>query len=158
MADITVNYEGSTIATRSASGTTTLLTQGKYCTDDIEIVYVQPSGGGTVQTGTITGVDDQELTIPVNGTVSGIVIYTEDYSTGLNYENVCISAISGYGYYYVGLASALTPTRGGSTLETNYAASNFVTFASGSVVLRPRCTGSANQKWITGATYKWAAW
>ena len=46
MADVTINYEGNAIATMSASGTKTLLTEGKYCTDDIEVVYVQPSGGG----------------------------------------------------------------------------------------------------------------
>lgn len=46
MADVTINYEGSAIATMSASGTKTLLTEGKYCTDDIEVVYVSPGGGG----------------------------------------------------------------------------------------------------------------
>lgn len=46
MPDITINFKGSSIATMSASGTETLLTEGKYCEDDIEIVYVKPSGGG----------------------------------------------------------------------------------------------------------------
>ncbi len=46
MADVTINYEGNEIASMSASGTKTLLTQGKYCTDDIEVVYVSPGGGG----------------------------------------------------------------------------------------------------------------
>lgn len=46
MADVTINYEGNAIATMSASGTKTLLTEGKYCTDDIEVVYVSPGGGG----------------------------------------------------------------------------------------------------------------
>lgn len=45
MSDVTINYRGSSIATLNASGTTTLLTEGKYCDDDIEVVYVQPSGG-----------------------------------------------------------------------------------------------------------------
>ena len=48
MADVTINYEGNAIATMSASGTKTLLTEGKYCTDDIEVVYVSPGGGGGV--------------------------------------------------------------------------------------------------------------
>lgn len=58
MADVTINYEGNAIATMSASGTKTLLTQGKYCTDDIEVVYVSPGGGGlnyTVRTVNVTG-------------------------------------------------------------------------------------------------------
>ena len=46
MSDVTINYKGSSIATMDASGTKTLLTEGKYCEDDIEVVYVKPSGGG----------------------------------------------------------------------------------------------------------------
>ena len=45
MADITVNYKGDAIAEISASGTKTLMTEGKYCEDDIELVYVKPGGG-----------------------------------------------------------------------------------------------------------------
>ena len=47
MADVTINYKGSAIATMSASGTKTLETEGKYCEDDIEVVYVSPGGGGS---------------------------------------------------------------------------------------------------------------
>lgn len=47
MSDITINYKGNAIATMDASGTKTLLTDGKYCEDDIEVVYVKPSGGGS---------------------------------------------------------------------------------------------------------------
>lgn len=46
MADITFNYKGNTIGEISASGTHTLDTQGQYCEDDIEVVYVAPGGGG----------------------------------------------------------------------------------------------------------------
>ena len=45
MSDITINYKGSAIATMDASGTKTLLTEGMYCEDDIEVVYVKPAGG-----------------------------------------------------------------------------------------------------------------
>ena len=58
MADVTINYEGSTIATMSASGTKTLLTQGKYCTDDIEVVYASPGGGSTMLSGSFTPASD----------------------------------------------------------------------------------------------------
>ena len=47
MSDVTINYKGNAIATMDASGTKTLLTEGKYCEDDIEVVYVSPGGGGT---------------------------------------------------------------------------------------------------------------
>ena len=46
MSDITISYKGSSIATMDTSGTKTLLTEGKYCEDDIEIVYDKPAGGG----------------------------------------------------------------------------------------------------------------
>lgn len=46
MADITVSYKGSNIATMSASGTKILETAGTYCEDDIKITYVSPGGGG----------------------------------------------------------------------------------------------------------------
>ena len=59
MADVTINYEGNAIATMSASGTKTLLTEGKYCTDDIEVVYVSPGGGGgTMLSGNFTPASD----------------------------------------------------------------------------------------------------
>ena len=46
MAEVTINYKDAAIATMDASGTKTLQTQGKYCDDDIEVVYARPSGGG----------------------------------------------------------------------------------------------------------------
>ncbi len=47
MSDVTIHYKGSAIAAMDASGTKTLLTEGKYCEDDIEVTYVKPSGGST---------------------------------------------------------------------------------------------------------------
>lgn len=50
MSDITISYKGNSIATMDASGTKTLLTEGKYCEDDIDVVYVKPaSPSGTKQ-------------------------------------------------------------------------------------------------------------
>ena len=46
MSDITISYKGASIATMDASGTKTLLTEGKYCEDDITIDYVKSGGGG----------------------------------------------------------------------------------------------------------------
>lgn len=43
MSDVSINYRGSSIATMDASGTKTLQTEGKYCDDDIEVVYTKPS-------------------------------------------------------------------------------------------------------------------
>lgn len=47
MSDVEINYKGDSLATLDNSGTKTLLTSGKYCEDDIEIVYTKPEGGGS---------------------------------------------------------------------------------------------------------------
>ena len=52
MAGVTIGYKGSTIATIQGTGSKTLLTEGKYCEDDITVDYVQESGGGITPTGT----------------------------------------------------------------------------------------------------------
>ena len=41
MADITLSYKGSTIATMSASGSKTIQTKEKYCEDDITLTYIE---------------------------------------------------------------------------------------------------------------------
>ena len=64
MPDVTINYEGSAIASMSASGTKTLLTAGKYCDDDIEVVYVSPGGSPVLQakTGIVPGTSSITVT------------------------------------------------------------------------------------------------
>lgn len=55
MSDITVTFKNQTILTMDASGSKPLLTEGKYCEDDINIAYVKPSGGGVpVESGVFT--------------------------------------------------------------------------------------------------------
>lgn len=75
MAEVEISYNGSTIATMNASGTKTLGTSGKYCEDDITVVYAQPSGG-TTPTGT------KNISITANGTT------TEDVA---NYASAAIT-------------------------------------------------------------------
>ena len=49
MADITLSYKGSTIATMSASGSKTIQTAGKYCEDDIELTYISANPNDTTE-------------------------------------------------------------------------------------------------------------
>ena len=65
MAEVTINYKDTAIATMDASGTKTLQTQGKYCEDDISITYVKPGGGGTIS----TALDAIEAYLESNGFV-----------------------------------------------------------------------------------------
>jgi len=77
MAEVTINYKDAAIATMNASGITTLQTHGKYCEDDIEVVYVRPSApSGTkqisiTQNGTtiedVTAYANAEITVDVQG-------------------------------------------------------------------------------------------
>lgn len=61
MSEVNINYKGSKIAGMDASGTKTLLTEGKYCEDDIEVVYTRPSGGSPVlQNKSVTPTESQQ--------------------------------------------------------------------------------------------------
>lgn len=52
MADITLSYKGSTIATLSASGSKTIQTKEKYCEDDISLAYVKDESSYSILKGT----------------------------------------------------------------------------------------------------------
>lgn len=74
--DISITYEDTEIATMSESGTKTLKTSGKYCTDDITIVYTKQGGGGG---GSHTVTIDLETPISPSSFVSCIIYdWTDD--------------------------------------------------------------------------------
>ena len=55
MSDVLISYKGREIASLDNGGTKTLLTQGKYCEDNIEVAYTKPGGGAVMSaTGTFT--------------------------------------------------------------------------------------------------------
>lgn len=70
MSDITVTFKNETILTMDASGSKPLLTQGKYCEDDISITYVKPA----------TPSGTKQISITQNGTT------TEDVAAYANAE------------------------------------------------------------------------
>lgn len=49
MSAVTINYNGNTIATIDVSDTKTLLTQNKYCENNIEVIYQRPNGAAIVR-------------------------------------------------------------------------------------------------------------
>ena len=81
MSDVTINYRGNAIATMDASGTKTLQTEGKYCDDDIGVVYVKPAGGDQytlLASGIFTKTDvNQTLVIPVTYTGTPKLVVVE---------------------------------------------------------------------------------
>lgn len=102
MPDITISYNGNTIATMSESGTKTLLTDGKYCEDDITVVYVSPGGGSaTLITKSITE----------NGTYNA----SSDNADG--YSSVTVNVSGGGSSNDV---ADMFPIPSGYTLPSNY--------------------------------------
>lgn len=68
MSDVAINYKGNTIATMDASGMKTLLTSGKYCEDDLEVVYTKPGGSSAW-----TKVAETTYTVNTSSTQAGTV-------------------------------------------------------------------------------------
>ena len=63
MADVSISYAGSQIASMDDSGTKTLLTSGKYCEGNIEVIYAKP-------TPVVTEVEEKDVNfIDYDGTV-----------------------------------------------------------------------------------------
>lgn len=63
MSEVSINYKGSSIATMDSSGTKTLLTDGKYCEDDIEVVYARTSGTEGTPTATKGTVSNNSVSV-----------------------------------------------------------------------------------------------
>ena len=101
MSDVTINYKGNAIATMDASGTKTLLTEGKLCEDDIEVVYVSPGGGGI-------SLDDYFKRTEPTGAVSlptvtkffGYSFYNHDLITSISAPN--LTRLGAYDFYDCG--------------------------------------------------------
>lgn len=63
MSDVSISYAGSQIASMDDSGTKTLLTSGKYCEGNIEVIYTKPTPG-------VTEVEEKDVNfIDYDGTV-----------------------------------------------------------------------------------------
>lgn len=70
MADVTITYKGSTIASLSDTGSATLETGGTYCEDDINVAYDKPSGGGG------TTYEEKEITFDTTPTSAVTISHT----------------------------------------------------------------------------------
>lgn len=111
MSDITINYKGSAIATMDASGTTSLLTEGKFCEDDIDVVYVKPGGGELGEFTLLNTINASEAVSSVSLTIpSG---YTE---IAISYS-VEMSASSRLYFYFNSVASSRLLDQSGSGTE-----------------------------------------
>ena len=174
MADVTINYEGNAIATMSASGTKTLLTEGKYCTDDIVVVYVSPGGGGglTYAYGSVTMVNDSSylyvtgiggtpkvakfLIDPTSAVGDGTLKTVSGcYAMGASVIRSTNNAGTGYGYNRFGEESEW------STDTPTVYADNTPSPPDGMVATTTGFAAksySASYSFKHGYTYNWKAW
>ena len=165
MSDITISYKGSSIATMDASGTKTLLTEGTYCEDDIEVVYVSPGGGGSsVSSGTFTTTEDTgSYTIStLAGTTAThfVLVATPSPSavTGHSKRSFAGGFISWEDTLYFSVATAAAGTSV-NTLKVD-------STAGGNAFQLNKTTGEVSSSTgtngggylIGGVTYKWYAW
>lgn len=65
MPDVTISYKGSQIASMDASGIKTLLTEGKYCEDDITVSYTRYSPN--LQSKQVSPTTSSQTVSPDNG-------------------------------------------------------------------------------------------
>ena len=84
MSEVDINYKNSKIAGMDASGTKTLLTEGKYCEDDIEVVYTKPTPSLQTKTATYTPTESQQTD----------TITADSGYDGLNEVDVTVDAVS----------------------------------------------------------------
>jgi len=133
MAEVQISYKGSAIAQMNASGTKTLLTEGKYLEDDVTVEYTRPSTPSPTliaktitQNGTYDAEDDNadgysEVVVNVSG--GGGLSFDEIVDKSLPTGAVKLSTaqtIAAYGIYgFSKITSLFSDTV--KTISGNYA-------------------------------------
>lgn len=162
MSEVNINYKGSKIAGMDASGTKTLLTDGKYCEDDIEVVYARPTiptpsyqsktksytPSETAQSETVTADSGYDALSQVSvsvGAVSSTYVgsgITRRSSTDLTASGATVTVPSGY--YSSQASKAVSSGSAGTPTATKGSVSNH------SISVTPSVTNQTG--YITGST------
>lgn len=162
MSEVNINYKGSKIAGMDASGTKTLLTDGKYCEDDITVEYTRPSAptpsyqsktksytpSETAQSETVTADSGYDALSQVSvsvGAVSSTYVgsgITRRSSTDLTASGATVTVPSGY--YSAQASKAVSSGSAGTPTATKGTVSNH------SVSVTPSVTNTTG--YITGST------
>lgn len=124
MAEVEIAYKGSLITSMDATGSKTLLTEGKYCEDDIAVYYARPSGGSNtpVAEATMTSItesgSDRSFDITLSRPITkGVVLFEADAAT-----EAAILADTSATYYnlsFFAMYPVTSITSGSSTFAKN---------------------------------------
>lgn len=172
MSDITINYKGNAIATMDASGTKTLLTEGKYCEDDITLTYTKPGGGGaTVLSGSFVAGTGYTLNITVSRLCSHLYIYKPDLTADTDLSQAPYGASKRLTVFVDNdngfVTQTITNSSGTGTLVyferlgqwgDQTGTNNVYTFDQNSITASSMRVNGASRQFVDGATYNWVAW
>ena len=156
MADVTLTYQGATIAELDESGSKTLRTAGKYCEADIGVEYVKPSGGGGVLTGSFTPADNLVTAeITVDRAISGLAIKAASSPFG---GGVRVVAALLFTANVDPPVSAVFSNAAGTSAAGAWNANVITVTQAGDTVTvhSPNAAGAGYFR--AGVTYEWAAW
>lgn len=182
MADVSIKYNNTEIASLSASGTKTLLTEGKYCEGNILIEYIKAaasggSGSGKVANGTFTPTTTTK-TFTITHSLGEIPEFVAVFSVGAGTSDYAINSIIGaYGFSahltgcYDYCRGALVKTASNTyiwslpkstdeDISDNYSSSSFR--QNGNIYNATTTTFTANDSvstynWCAGVIYQWIA-
>lgn len=101
MADVNINYKGSTLTEMNDSGTKTLKTSGTYCEDDISVVYTKPIAAVTSKYFDVT------VSTKVSGSWQTLVNADSDIAAHCNDDSF------GFAWHCLSAPSKAVSVRGG---------------------------------------------
>lgn len=158
MADVTVTYQGNTIAELSASGTKTIKTGGKFCEADIGLQYVKPSGGGSsVDRGTFTPASNTlTVTLTVTRQIVGLMIIPEAHPYQGAGVRTCGAVL--YDSYGTTVQESFGSNAGGSASAFGWGTNAAQVEQNGNTVTITNKNAAGSGHYIAGLTYRWIAW
>ena len=156
MADVTLTYQGATIAELSDSGSKTIRTAGKFCEADIGVEYVKPSGGSGVLTGSFTPASNAVTAeITVDRAISGLAIKaaSNPYGGGVRVVSALLFTAN-----TEAPVSAVSSNASGSASAGSWNASVITVSQNGNTVTVHSPNAANAGYFLAGITYDWVAW